>query len=145
MINAVIATNLREGGPALIYGSHKEDSKKNPLSHTQKFEYLEKMFPALRKSLQSRANEKTALEVADTLNGKYNKMIMIAGSDRVSEFKSLLNTYNGKKGGHGSYEFEEIEEKKIMELIAIYNRDTSKFGSNQLKRISVSGFFTNIF
>lgn len=42
-------------------------------------------------------------------------------------------------------EFEEIEEKKIMELIAIYNKNTSKFGSSELKRISVSDFFTNIF
>ena len=38
LINAVIATNQREGGTALIYGSHKEVCMKNPLSHPQKFE-----------------------------------------------------------------------------------------------------------
>ena len=49
------------------------------------------------------------MEIAAELSGKYNKLIMVAGSDRVSEFKSLLNTYNGKKAKHGLYEFDEIE------------------------------------
>ena len=31
LINAVIAVNQRERGTAFIYGSHSQDSKKNPL------------------------------------------------------------------------------------------------------------------
>jgi hypothetical protein len=115
LINAVIAVNQREGGTAFIYGSHTQDSKKNPLSHKQKFKYLKEMFSSKKKIFQSRSTAKNPLEAADELSGKYNKLIMIAGSDRVSEFKSLLNTYNGKKGGHGSYEFEEIEVKSAGE------------------------------
>ena len=44
LVNAVIAINQREGGTALIYGSHSQDNRKNPLSHIQKFKYLKKMF-----------------------------------------------------------------------------------------------------
>ena len=115
LINAVIAVNQREGGTAFIYGSHTQDSRKNPLTHKQKFKYLKEMYSSKKKIFQSRSAAKNPLEAADELSGKYNKLIMIAGSDRVSEFKSLLNTYNGKKGGHGSYEFEEIEVKSAGE------------------------------
>ena len=115
LINAVIAVNQRESGTALIYGSHSQDSRKNPLTHKQKFKYLGKMFPSLRTALQSKATEKNIMEIAAELNGKHNKLIMIAGSDRVLEFKSLLNSYNGIKSKHGFYKFEEIEVKSAGE------------------------------
>ena len=109
LINAVIAINQREGGTALIYGSHSQDSRTNPLTHKQKFKYLEKMFPRMKKSLQSKATEKNVFEIATELNGKYDKLVMVAGSDRVDEFTSLLNSYNGIKAKHGFYEFKEID------------------------------------
>jgi|TARA_B100000959_G_scaffold122155_1_gene128251 phosphopantetheine adenylyltransferase len=115
LINAVVAVNQREGGTALIYGSQSHDTKKNPLTHKQKFKYLKKMFPRLKSSLQSNSTSRNIMEIAAELSGKYNKLIMVAGSDRVSEFKSLLNTYNGKKAKHGIYEFEEIVVKSAGE------------------------------
>ena len=42
-------------------------------------------------------------------------------------------------------EFNELEENKIMSLISIYNNSTQKYSSPALKKISVSGFFTNLF
>ena len=109
LINAVIAVNQREGGTALIYGSHSEDSKKNPLSHSVKMGYLQKMFPRIKKSIQTRAKERNVLEIATTLSGKYDKLVLIVGSDRVDDFTSLLNSYNGIKSKHGFYEFKKIE------------------------------------
>ncbi len=109
MINAVIATNQREGGTALIYGSHSQDSRTNPLTHKQKFKYLGKMFPRMKRSMQSKATEKNVLEIAVDLSGDYEKLVMVVGSDRVDEFTSLLNSYNGIKSKHGFYEFKEIE------------------------------------
>ena len=140
LINAAIATNQREGGTVLIYGSHTEDKRKNPLSHTQKFNYLRKMFPSLRKSLQSRSKARTALEVAVDLSGKYNKLIMIVGSDRVLEFKSLLNSYNGVGSKHGFYEFEEIE------VISAGERDpdadvASGMSASKMRKAATQGDF----
>tara|TARA_B100000029_G_scaffold476492_1_gene520663 strand:+ start:289 stop:1320 length:1032 start_codon:yes stop_codon:yes gene_type:complete len=109
LINAVIAINQREGGTAFIYGSHSQDSRTNPLTHAQKFEYLEKMFPRMRKSMQSKARERNVLEIASKLSGDYEKLVMVVGSDRVDEFTSLLNSYNGIKSKHGFYEYKEIE------------------------------------
>jgi len=42
-------------------------------------------------------------------------------------------------------EFEELDESKMMELINIYNKNIKKFESSNLKKISLAGFFTNIF
>ena len=109
LINAVIAVNQREGGTAFIYGSHSQDSRKNPLSHKEKFKYLLKMFPSLKSSLQNKAKEKNVMNIATKLSGKFDRLVMIAGSDRVDEFTSLLNSYNGVKSQHGTYRFKEIE------------------------------------
>jgi hypothetical protein len=115
LINAVIAVNQREGGTALIYGSHSQDSRKNPLSHKQKFKWLIKMFPGRKKDFQSNAKEKNIMEIATELSGTFDKLVMVAGSDRVDEFTSLLNSYNGIKSKHGFYEFKEIEVKSAGE------------------------------
>ena len=140
LINAVIAVNQREGGTALIYGSHSQDTKKNPLTHKQKFNYLGKMFPSLRTALQSKATEKNIMEIAAELNGKHNKLIMIAGSDRVLEFKSLLNSYNGVKSKHGFYKFEEIE------VISAGERDpdadgASGMSASKMRKAAIQGDF----
>ena len=140
LINAVIAVNQREGGTALIYGSHSQDSKKNPLSHKQKFKYLEKMFPRMKKSLQSTATEKNVFEIATELNGKYDKLVMVAGSDRVDEFTSLLNSYNGIKAKHGFYEFKEID------VISAGARDPDEAGAtgmsaSKMRKAATQGDF----
>ena len=109
LINALIATNQRESGTCLVYGSHSQDSRTNPLTHTQKFKYLQKMFPRHKKHFKSKSKARTAIEVAVELSGKYDKLIMVVGSDRVDDFTSLLNSYNGIKSKHGFYEFKEIE------------------------------------
>jgi len=140
LINAVIAVNQREGGTALIYGSHSQDSRKNPLSHKQKFNYLGKMFPRMKKSMQSKATEKNPLEVAVDLDGKYDRLVMVAGSDRVDEFTSLLNSYNGIKSKHGFYEYKEIE------VISAGSRDPDDDGAagmsaSKLRKAATQGDF----
>jgi len=42
-------------------------------------------------------------------------------------------------------EFEDLSESKLMEYIALYNKSTKKFKHETLQKISVSGFFTNLF
>jgi hypothetical protein len=39
---------------------------------------------------------RTFIEAAKQLNKKYKNIVMVAGSDRVSEYERILNTYNGK-------------------------------------------------
>ena len=140
LINAVIAVSQREGATALIYGSHSQDSRKNPLSHSEKFKYLKKMFPRQKKILQSSSKARNIMEIAAEMSEKHNKLILIAGSDRVTEFKSLLNSYNGKKSKHGFYEFEEID------VVSAGERDpdadgASGMSASKMREAAIKGDF----
>ena len=140
LINAVIAVSQREGATALIYGSHSQDSRKNPLSHSEKFKYLKKMFPRQKKILQSSSKARNIMEIAAEMSEKHNKLILIAGSDRVTEFKSLLNSYNGKKSKHGFYEFEEID------VVSAGERDpdadgASGMSASKMREAAIKGEF----
>ena len=42
-------------------------------------------------------------------------LIMVVGSDRVKEFKTLLNKYNGVESRHGYYKFKTIQVIKWMD------------------------------
>ena len=140
LLNALTATAQREGGKALVYTSSTQDAKKNPLSKNQIFQYLAKAFPKEKKSFQTRSTAKTALEVAVELSKKYDKLIMVVGSDRVSDFSSLLNTYNGKKSKHGFYEYKEID------IVSAGERDpdapgASGMSASKMREAAVQGDF----
>ena len=108
LLQAVLKTAKREGGKPLIFGSQSQDSKKNPLSYKTKMKYLAKMFPKEMRG-QSLAGElKTAIDIAVKLND-YDRLVMVVGSDRVSDFESLLTKYNGVEARHGFYEYSEIK------------------------------------
>ena len=103
LLQAVLRTAKREGGKPLIFGSQSQDRKKNPLSYKTKMKYLAKMFPKEMRG-QSLAGElKTAIDIAVKLND-YDRLVMVVGSDRVSDFESLLTKYNGVEAPHGFYE-----------------------------------------
>jgi len=67
-------------------------------------------------------------------------------SRRINEHY-IYNALKTEKGESlfTNEEYEELEEKKLVSLIALYNKSVKKFKSPLLKRISVSPFFTNIF
>ena len=140
LLNALTATAQREGGKALVFTSSTQDAKKNPLSKTQIFKYMKKAFPKEKKHFQTRSTAKTALEVAVELHGKYDKLVMVVGSDRVSDFSSLLNTYNGVKSKHGFYEYKEID------IVSAGERDPDAEGAtgmsaSKMREAAIQGNF----
>ena len=49
------------------------------------------------------------MEVAASLYKEgYKRVTMVVGSDRVVEFRTILEKYNGKKARHGFYNFERM-------------------------------------
>jgi hypothetical protein len=82
---------------------------KDPLSYSDKVKHLRKMFPKHGRNIIVDKSIKNVFNVAVKLYDMgYKKITMIVGSDRVAEFKGLLETYNGKKARHGFYNFETI-------------------------------------
>ena len=91
-----------------IYASQTQDAKRNPLTHTKKVKYMKDMFPVHKRKI-SRDKLTTAIDVLVKLyKEKYSDVVMIAGSDRVAEFDTLLQKYNGVKAKHGFYKFKSI-------------------------------------
>ena len=91
-----------------IYLSRSEDSKKNPLSPSQKLAYMKKMFPSHARNIEINKTN-MILDIATTLHNKgYTEVFMVVGSDRVSEFTTILNKYNDVKSRHGYYNFDNI-------------------------------------
>jgi nicotinic acid mononucleotide adenylyltransferase len=91
--------SARKADP-MVFASHTQDKKKNPLSYDDKTHFLQIAFGSIVKKTSAR----TIIEVAKELSGKYDELVVVVGSDRVPEFQKLLDTYNGKE-----YNFKNIE------------------------------------
>ena len=109
LIKAVESIARSEGGDYLIFPSHSQDAKKNPLTQSKKIKYMKKMFSGYRRNIVT-STGKDPLEIAAELHEKkYSKLVMVVGSDRVRDFQRILDKYNGEESKHGFYDFEEIE------------------------------------
>ncbi len=91
-----------------IYLSRSEDPKKNPLSPREKLSFMKKMFPQHARNIEINPSN-NVLDILVRLNGKFNSIIMVAGSDRIREFDTLLKRYNDVKSRHGYYKFDNIK------------------------------------
>jgi hypothetical protein len=95
--------------PYKVFLSQSSDPKKNPLTYTQKVKHVRKMFPSHARNVMMNTKIKTVFDAAVNLYDQgYGRISMVVGSDRVQEFKTLLEKYNGVKGRHGFYNFEKI-------------------------------------
>ena len=105
LLNAVNKT--ARGSKYIVFASQTNDNKKNPLEYASKIKTMRKMFPRHARSI---VLDKSIRNIFDILTKLYseghNKVTMVVGSDRVTEFETLTNTYNNKKGKHGFYNFE---------------------------------------
>ena len=105
---SVLATKAGKN-PYKVYLSVSSDPKKNPLAYEAKVKHVRKMFPKHGRNIALDKNIRTVFDVAVSLFDQgFNKVTMVVGSDRVTEFKTLLEKYNGEKARHGFYNFEKI-------------------------------------
>ena len=132
LVKAVKKLAQQKNADHVIYASRSQDSKKNPLTVDKKVKYLNLMF---RNTHFAAANEhvRTFIEAAKELNKRYKNIVMVAGSDRVPEFKRLLNTYNGK-----DFNFDTIE------VISAGERDpdaddASGMSASKMRAVAVKG------
>ena len=109
LMEAVAKQAKKNSAPYYIFASHSENAKKDPLPYAKKLAYMKKMFPKHARSLVV-DKARNVFEIAVTLHNKGHKsIIMVVGSDRVKEFETLLNKYNGTEARHGYYGFDNIE------------------------------------
>ena len=96
--------------PFRIYPSYSQNQKKDPLPFPLKIAYMRKMYPKYARNIIADKDARTAINIATKLYDEgFKNVTMVVGSDRVREFSSLLNTYNGVEGKrHGFYKFDNI-------------------------------------
>ena len=92
-----------------VFLSQTQDKKKNPLNYNTKMKTVRKMFPRHARRVMINKSVRTVFDAATFLYDKgYKSIVMVVGSDRVREFETLLNKYNGEKGSHGFYNFQSL-------------------------------------
>lgn len=132
LVQAVKVLAAKRKADHVIYASRSQDAKKNPLTVEKKVQYLRLMFPKTN-FMAANDHVRTFIEAAKQLNTSYKNIIMVAGSDRVPEFKRLLQTYNGKE-----FHFDTIE------VISAGDRDpdaddASGMSASKMRAIAVKG------
>ena len=90
-----------------IFVSHKQDPKTDPLEYSLKVAYMQKSFPKHKRNIVV-SKSRNIFEILVELNS-YENLIMVVGSDRVAEFKRIINEYNGVKARHGFYEYKTVK------------------------------------
>jgi len=100
LVNAVRTVARHEKGDVAIFLSHSQDKKKNPLDYNSKLKFAQKAFG---KVIQ-RSSANTIIKVMQELEKNYDEVILVVGSDRVQDMRTLLEKYNGK-----DYTFESVK------------------------------------
>ena len=125
-----------------IYPSWSQSPDKDPLPHESKYKYMKKAFPKYADKIISNKKCKTAIHVLTKLyNAGYESVMMVVGSDRISEFDRLLNKYNGKEAVHGFYKF-----KDGVKIVSAGERDPDAQGvegmsASKLRKVAAEGDF----
>jgi len=93
-------TMAAQGGDMLIFTSHSNDQKKNPLDFNTKVDFIKKIHPKYADDVVDNTSLNTIDKVAKYLNEQgYTHATFVAGSDRLENMKTLLTDYNGKTEG----------------------------------------------
>lgn len=107
-VNGLKTLAAKHNADHVVIASHTYDPKKNPLSPDDKLKHLKRAFPGTNVKVASKEKPTILHHAADLHNQGYSHLIIAGGGDRADEYKKLLNTYNGKEGRHGYYNFKKI-------------------------------------
>lgn len=93
LVNKVISVAKQNNAKPMVFLSHSYDSKKNPLSYSNKIKFAKIAFGNV--IIESEANN--FIQILKMLTGKFDHAIIVVGSDRVDGIKKITETYNNKE------------------------------------------------
>ena len=136
LIEKVAREAKSSGGEYRIYPSRSEDPKKNPLDAGTKIKYMRLAYPDHANAIVDNPDMRTIFDVLTALDTDgYSSVNIVVGGDRVSEFNSLAQKYNGDL-----YTFEEIK------VVSAGGRDPDAEGvegmsASKMRKAAVEGDF----
>ena len=109
-INGLKDLAAKHNADHMVIASGSHDPKKNPLSPEDKEKHLKNAFPGTNIKVATKAQPTIMHHAAEMHKQGYTHLHVVAGADRVNEYKKLLNQYNGKpdKKGNIPYNFKKI-------------------------------------
>lgn len=108
VIDTVRNVANQENASHSVVVSHSNNPKNNPLTKEQKIKHLKRYSPTTNFNSASKEFPTILHHVSNIYNSGKRNLIVVAGSDRVDEYKKLLDKYNGQTAKHGHYNFDSI-------------------------------------
>lgn len=136
--------SIATGNDYKIFASQSSDPKKNPLGYKEKVTLMRKIFSKHGRNIVYDKKVKNAIDALVHLyNSGYTKATMVVGADRISDFKTLLNKYNGVKARHGFYEFPDG-----ISIVSAGDRDpdaddVSGMSASKMRAAAIAGDLTS--
>lgn len=84
LFQTMLNTATRERGTALVFASHSQDAKKNPLPYEEKCGFIQKILPKGIKLVRTAARNMIQI-LRELKERKFRKLILIVGDDRTDE------------------------------------------------------------
>jgi hypothetical protein len=125
LANKIKSVAKSNSAVAKLYLSHSTNPKKDPLEYQTKIKFAKKAFG----NIVTASPAKTIFEALQELDGKFDEVIVVAGSDRVSEFDTMIKKYNGNL-----YNF------KTLEAVSAGERDPDAEGVEGMSASKMRGF-----
>lgn len=88
---------------------------RNPLTPEQKIKHARRFFPDANVQLADKKSPNLLSQLSDLHGRGHDHLVMVAGSDRIPEYQRLIDTYNGKSGPHGHFNFKKVDYRSAGE------------------------------
>ena len=108
LIDKVKEVAAKYDGDHVVVLSHSQDAKKNPLSPEAKVTHARNLFPGTNIKSSSKEHPTFLHQASELHKSGTEHLVMVAGSDRVDDYKEKLHQYNGQSGSHGHFNFKKI-------------------------------------
>lgn len=107
--NVVRDVARRTGGTGEMTLTRSQDAKKNPLTPEQKLKHAKRAFPNVNVNIADEQHPTILQHLSKLHNQGITNLHMVSGSDRIPEYKKLVDKYNGVKGDHGYFNFKKVQ------------------------------------
>jgi nicotinic acid mononucleotide adenylyltransferase len=88
LVDKVVSAAKKEKADAKVFLSHTQNNKKDPLNYAEKIRFARKAFGKVIEQSKS----KTIIQILQELEKSgFTDVVLVVGSDRVTEFSGLLN------------------------------------------------------
>ena len=128
LVDKVVSVAKSQKAEHAVLLTRTQKAPKDPLSPDDKVMFAQKMFPNVN-VMAATPELNTIIAWLKHWNGKYDKLVLVCGSDRVGDFEKLLHTYNGK-----DYTY------KAVEVVSAGERDPDSDGVTGMSASKLRGF-----